>query len=751
MAITRYIDIKVRSKGAQKNVNKLSKDVRGLGSDAETTSKFIGNMTKAAIGVGIALAARNIIKYADAFTSVQNQIIQTTKTTKELTDVTSALFDVSNRSRVGIEATASLYTQLTLSTTELNLSTAETLRLTETISKSFAISGQTAAESAGAIRQLGQAFAAGALRGDEFNSIAEGAPEIMRALQRSLQMTQGELRAFAATGGITAEILVTALSGAASVIDEKLTKATRTYAQSVELANNNMIEFIGSSKLVKGAVGAAGDALISASNNLENIADISILLASVYAARLIPAITTYTAGIITNSVALITQNKAHIKVGLSATLTSAAMARATISIRAMTIASRAATGALALLGGPVGAAVVAATAIFLYTSRVDDAGQSSTLTASDVDRLSKSFDGLSDNLKRTEIAKINDEMALVRAELIATSKTVEFFKKQAEGLIGRDRSDVLGMIKDQEAAVIDLNDQLDLLSQKQGLIFSDPTKGFTDRKEEPEKEKKDSPFLLRLSQETLALKTELELRRQVEAGFLSQHDADLFARFSSDKARKEAAFAVELAKLSEDEEARKELKFLFNEQQILARQVFEESLTGIEQTESDKRISIAEQEAMEKQGFMDSLFGSSISFGASMLKLNISNNAKSEKEKKKARKKGVIIDTAAGIARAYAEQNFYVASGMAVALAANGITQIANINSASGISTGGGSSGATQPAITRDFQPDVSTESTALTELANELRNRDPDEPLSVGFVRRLVASVDDARGTGQI
>ena len=181
MATTKFIDIKIRSKSAEAKVNKLDKGMRGLGDTADKTTKSFGVLSKVAAAVGTALSVQQLLRYADAFSSIQNQVRQTTKSTEELTKTTSELLGVANRSRVEFQATAELYTQLNLSTENLNLSTEELLRLTETIGKSFAVSGKSAAESAGAIRQLGQAFSAGALVMNLI--IAEGAPEIMRALK----------------------------------------------------------------------------------------------------------------------------------------------------------------------------------------------------------------------------------------------------------------------------------------------------------------------------------------------------------------------------------------------------------------------------------------------------------------------------------------------------------------------------------------------------------------------------------------
>ena len=76
----------------------------------------------------------------------------------------------------------------------------------------------------------------------------------------------------------------------------------------------------------------------------------------------------------------------------------------------------------------------------------------------------------------------------------------------------------------------------------------------------------------------------------------------------------------------------------------------------------------------------------------------------------------IIADTAAGIMRAYKESNFWVATGQAVLIAATGLAQLSNLNSASkggGTISGGGSGGGpSQAAIPQqqDFQQDTVTQ-----------------------------------------
>src|SRR5690606_29027918 len=59
--------------------------------------------------------------------------------------------------------------------------------------------------------QFAQALGSGALRGDEFNSVAEQAPRLMQALADSIGVPVGALKEMAAQGLLTASVVTDAL------------------------------------------------------------------------------------------------------------------------------------------------------------------------------------------------------------------------------------------------------------------------------------------------------------------------------------------------------------------------------------------------------------------------------------------------------------------------------------------------------------------------------------------------------------
>ena len=62
MATTRFIDIKIRSKSAERKVDKLDRGMVKLGKDTDKTTKSFGALSKVATAIGTALSVQQLIK-----------------------------------------------------------------------------------------------------------------------------------------------------------------------------------------------------------------------------------------------------------------------------------------------------------------------------------------------------------------------------------------------------------------------------------------------------------------------------------------------------------------------------------------------------------------------------------------------------------------------------------------------------------------------------------------------------------------
>ena len=179
------------------NAAKLGKRMSGLRGTIAKVAIGFAAFSAAQTGIQRAESERRIKFLAESYGEVAQLQDAATKAAKRFgtgqTEANRALADVFARLRpvgVGLEDIVSVYNGF------------------NTAAK---ISGSTAVEASNAFRQLSQALGSGALRGDEFNSISEQVPGILTAISKETGIAQGQLRKFAAEGGITSDIVIRAL------------------------------------------------------------------------------------------------------------------------------------------------------------------------------------------------------------------------------------------------------------------------------------------------------------------------------------------------------------------------------------------------------------------------------------------------------------------------------------------------------------------------------------------------------------
>ena len=123
--------------------------------------------------------------------------------------------------------------------------TDELVAFTELINKQFTIAGASAAGQEAAMLQLTQAMASGVLRGEELNSIFEQAPTIIQTIADYLGVSVGEIRAMAAEGQITAQVVKDAMLSSADEINAQFSAMPYTFSQVWTMMQNILLEAFG--------------------------------------------------------------------------------------------------------------------------------------------------------------------------------------------------------------------------------------------------------------------------------------------------------------------------------------------------------------------------------------------------------------------------------------------------------------------------------------------------------------------------
>ena len=380
----------------QRELEKTAAAGGKLDGQVRSTSNAFNALGAAISALGLAAYTKQVIGYADAWLNVNSQIRQVTKSEEELLSVQQSVLSVAKSTRTNLESTAALYSGLARSSEELGLSQEKLVGITSTMNKLFLISGTSAQTAAGAIFQLNQGLASGALRGDEFNSVAEGAPRVLDALSQSLGIAKGDLRDFAATGGITAEVLIKALDDYAATADRLSKNVSATFAQNMQVANANITEFVGNSETLMSATSALGNSFVYLSENIDAIADAALAASIVVGARFTPAI-------IASGVAMANTAKSATALG----------------------------AAWRFLTGPIGLAVtaigVATVAFNDSTDKIDQSTKALKANADEAARVAQMYDAMSNQKLVEHYASLQSEVS----QLMGVEKQLEAEREKA--------------------------------------------------------------------------------------------------------------------------------------------------------------------------------------------------------------------------------------------------------------------------------------------------------------------------------
>lgn len=179
---------------------------------AISLERTLGGLKGVLAGVSVAALAKSFLEIADAAKSLEARLRLATDGFGSFAQAQTDVRRIAADTRSGLEETANLYGNFSRGAKELGANQEAAARATETFSKTLKISGATANEASSATLQFGQALAAGALRGDELNSILEASPRLARLLTESLGKPIGEIKKLGEEGALTSDKLLAALT-----------------------------------------------------------------------------------------------------------------------------------------------------------------------------------------------------------------------------------------------------------------------------------------------------------------------------------------------------------------------------------------------------------------------------------------------------------------------------------------------------------------------------------------------------------
>ena len=206
----------------------LNASIRG-GNDA--LDDMAGKAKNLAATIGASVGLKKLIELSDQMTSTTARLNFIVDDGGSVEALEAKIMASAQRSRAAYLDTASAIASMGANAGAAFTSNDELIAFMEQVNKQFVIGGASAQGQAAAMLQLTQAMAAGALRGEELNSILENAPGIARAIEQYMGIAEGSIKSYAEKGAVSATVVKNALLSIADETNAKFNGMAMTWGQ----------------------------------------------------------------------------------------------------------------------------------------------------------------------------------------------------------------------------------------------------------------------------------------------------------------------------------------------------------------------------------------------------------------------------------------------------------------------------------------------------------------------------------------
>ena len=310
--------------------------------------RLAGAAKAAALGIAAVFSVSSLKNYADTWSDLQSRVGAATGNMAGAANQMQRLVDIANASYSSLEQTVSAYAGNVGTLKDLGKSASEAADFTESLNHMLVLTATRGERAASVQNALSKAMAVGKLQADGLETVLANGGEVAAALAKELGTTVSGLRAMASEGKITGAVIADAIIKPLDEVRERAAEMPATVGDAMTRVTTNFTEFVGVLDKTTGASAAAANSIIEFSDSLRNITNNKEALDTIIIAG-------ETLAVVIGS-RLVTAGLAS--AGSFAAMQLAAM-RAAGGVNALALAGRAASGALALVGGPLGLLVTA--------------------------------------------------------------------------------------------------------------------------------------------------------------------------------------------------------------------------------------------------------------------------------------------------------------------------------------------------------------------------------------------------------
>ena len=217
--------------------------LQGVQNQTNKLQRSFGGLRTAIAGIGIGLLAKQTVSATANFQALQIRMRVITSEFGEFAQVQQLVAKAQNQFNLSIVEATQGITDIFARLRPLNFSLKYIEKTFFGFNAIAKVAGLNATEASAAFTQLAQALGSGQLQGDEFRSIAEQVPQLLKAVSDETGIATGKLKEFASKGLLKSDIIIRALSKSADGLGKKISEIIdESPAEKFKKLNNELLE-----------------------------------------------------------------------------------------------------------------------------------------------------------------------------------------------------------------------------------------------------------------------------------------------------------------------------------------------------------------------------------------------------------------------------------------------------------------------------------------------------------------------------
>lgn len=340
---------------------------------------------------------------ADDWSDMQSRVGAAVKDMDAAPALMQRMVDVANASYSPLSQTVEIYARNVSVLSELGIGADEAADFTESLNHMLVLTATRGERAASVQNALSKAMALGKLQAEGLETVLANGGRVAEALATELGTSVNGLRDLASQGKITGQVIARAIITPLDEVRATAAEMPATVGDAFTRIRTNLTTYIGQLDKASGTSEAMAGILVTLADNLDTALAIVGLLAARISGPLVSAMTA--------KLAAGTRNIAMLGVYDVATR------KLNVSLTAATVSARAFAGIMALVGGPVGAAILGIGAMYhLLIRESADAKASAELYAAAIEKAGQQSAGASGGIREAAAALNEVKIAATETE-----------------------------------------------------------------------------------------------------------------------------------------------------------------------------------------------------------------------------------------------------------------------------------------------------------------------------------------------